>query len=190
MVSATYTNPTGKNNLLTSINKWMQLNIPPASEADFVYYFTSQMQPAVFPRVEVTEFPFFSPGSDALGSVIYNAATKTSDQGKTESVMIEVNIYESSAKNENAKRDMLRIRDRLVKGITQAGLSDDINDTVIMPPISVLDYDNGAADTGIVARFCIEESNAKIERYYAPTADYPDIHRYQILLKFQWYEMH
>jgi hypothetical protein len=184
-----YTEPTGKNNVLTSINKWLQANVPPANDADFKYIFTSEVAPVVFPMVTVTEFPFFDPGFNAMGNVLFNAANYTSDQGRINHLMLDINIYTSNAVDPNAKRNMLRIRDRIISGLTKAGLYDDDTNVQLAPPISVLDYDNGAADTGTVARVAIEEANYAIERYYPPSADVPDVHRYQLLVKIQYFEM-
>ena len=188
-LAPTFLNPTGKNNLFTSINKWMQLNIAPANDADFKYFFTSQVSPTVFPCVTVAEFPYFDPGFNAMGNVIFPSAPYTSDQGRVNHAMLDINIYDSVAVDTDAKRNLMRIRDRIIHGLTHAGFTDDITNAEILPPIRVLDYDNGAQDTGIVARVMVEDANHVIERYYPPSADVPDIHRYQILVKFEWYEM-
>lgn len=189
VASPTWKNPTGKNNLLTSLNKWMQTNITPANAADFTYFFTAQINPTVFPAVTVDEFPFFDPPFNAFGNVLYPSASYTSSQGRLNHAMIDINIYTSVAADSSAKKHLIQIRDRIVAGLTQAGLGDDVTGTQILPPIEVLDYDNGGADTGIAARISIEESNNPIERYYPPSADTPDIHRYQLLFKIQWFEM-
>ena len=61
-VSVTYTNPTGFQNVLASINEWLDLNVPanvtvavPSNNAgDFYYDFMADADTAKFPRVEIT----------------------------------------------------------------------------------------------------------------------------------------
>jgi len=187
-VAPTYKNPTGKNNALTSFNKWLATNVPPANAADCTYAFSSQLLAAVFPRVEVSEFQYFDSSNSAYGMNVFPAGAQK--QGKLNQAMIEFNIYDDVVAHSDAKRHIYQVRDRLIHGLTLAGYSDDITNVVAVPPIALLDYDQlTPTDTNILVRVPFEQDNAVIERYYAPTADSPNIHRIQLLIKVEWYEL-
>lgn len=184
-VPTSYKNPTGKQALLTSINNWLNTNVPPANAADFQYGFLISENPAVMPRVDVAEFKYFDPGESAMGGVIFPAATGAQQsRGKENRTMLEIWIYTDQKQDASAKKHMYEIRDRLVYGLTSAGLDDGG-----IPPITVLDPANSNFDTGTVARVMTEEDNFLIENYFPPSGPMPTIHRYQLLAKISWYEM-
>lgn len=194
-VSTAYTNPTGKRAVLTSINKWLALNVPAANAADFTYDFLQEMQPPVMPRVEVNEFKYFDPGESAFGGNIFPAAgAQQQKRGKINYLMLELNIWADQNVQPDAKQKVYKIRDRLVYGLTNAGVPDFEASTpavpvVLVPPILVLDPANGNFDTGTVAYVMTGEDNAIIENYFPPTAEAPLVHHYQLLVKICWYEM-
>jgi hypothetical protein len=69
-----------------------------------------------------------------------------------------------------------------------AGLSDDISNAQFLPAIQVYDYSQTPKfDTGTVA-WVPTEDNAVIHRYYTPTSETPNLHRYQLLVKLCWWE--
>ena len=195
-VSPTYTQPTGFQNVMASLNEWLTLNVPangtvavPSNNAgDFHYDFVADADTAKFPRVSVSgpiDNP--EPGIDAMGQVVYPNGTQ--EQGRPNVITVEINIYTDSGKDTSAKKLAYQIRDRVARGLANAGVSRDIDDTVILPPIKVLDYDNSAADTGIVATVQIESANGLGCRYFPPTGEAPTVHRIQILARIKWYEL-
>lgn len=190
-----YTNPTGKRSLLTSINKWLQVNVPSAGPADFNYGFLQQLGPPVMPLVEVNEFRYFDPSESAFGGQIFPAAgVGQQKRGKQNLTMLDINIWTDQSLQDDAKQALYKIRDRIVYGLVNAGVPDfeastPGNDVVLVPPILVLDAENANFDTGIVARLMTEEDNNLIENYFPPSADQPLIHHYQLLAKIGWWEM-
>lgn len=195
-VSPTYTNPTGYQNVMASINEWLALNVPangtvqvPSVDAgDFYYDFLAAGDTAKFPRVSVSgPIDNSEPGINAMGQVVFPNGAQ--EQGRPNVITIEINIYTDSGKDDSAKKLAYQIRDRLARGLANAGVSKDLDDTVIEPPIKVLDYDNAAADTGIVATVQIENANGLGCRYFPPTAEAPIVHRIQMLARVKWYEL-
>ncbi len=195
-VSPTYTNPTGFQNVLASINEWLDLNVPanatvqvPSADAgDFHYDFLADADPSLFPRVEVTgPIDNSEPGVNAFGQVVFPNGAQ--EQGRPNIVTLELNIYTDSSKDPAAKKLAYQIRDRIARGLANAGISKDLDDSVILPPIKVLDYDNAQADTGIVATVMIEDANGLGCRYFPPTGDAATVHRIQVLARVEWYEL-
>lgn len=194
-VSPTYKNPTGKRALLTSINRWLEANVPSANAADFTYGFLEQLDPSVMPRIEVSEFNYFDPGESAFGGQIFPAASGAQQsQGKKNLMMLDINIWTDQNKQSDAKQHLYTLRDRIVYGLVNAGVPDMKTSTplvpvVLVPPILVLDPANSDFDTGIVASLMTGEDNFLIENYFPPTAEKPLIHHYQLISKIGWYEM-
>lgn len=195
-VAVDYTNPTGFQNVMASLNEWLVTNVPkngtvavPSVNAgDFHYDFLANADTSKFPRVSITgpvDNP--EPGIDAMGQLVFPG--RSQEQGRPNVIVVEFNIYADSGKDESAKRLVYQIRDRLARGLANAGISRDIDDTIILPPIKVLDYDNGEADTGIVATVQIESANGLGCRYFEPTAEAPTVHRVQMLARIKWYEL-
>jgi hypothetical protein len=187
IVTSTYVNPTGRKNVIESINKFLQTNCPPNGASDFTYQFTAQITPTVFPCVQVKEFPFFEKGSIAFGDVLFNSNTAGQTEGHESQLMLQIDILTEMTDPE-AKRKMYTIRDRIVRCLTMAGRVNDIDNTEIVPPIKVLDYSNGQADTHVVC-WVPRDDNVIMDRYFEPSPDVPNIHRYQMLIRFNWYEM-
>lgn len=194
-VPTAYTNPTGKRALLTSINNWLQTNVPSAGPADFSYGFLQQLGPSVMPRVEVNEFRYYDPSEGAFGGQIFPAAgVGQQKRGKPNLAMIDINIFTDQNQTANAKQALYKIRDRLVYGLVNAGvpdfeLSTPALEVVLVPPILILDPANANFDTGIVAQVMTGDDNFLVENYFPPTAEKPLIHQYQLLVKIGWYEM-
>lgn len=196
-VANTYTNPTGFQNVLASINEWLTLNVPAngsvavpsANAGDFYYDFLADADTAKFPRVSVSgpiDNP--EPGVNAMGQVVFPSGAQ--EQGRPNVIMLEVNIYTDSSIDDSAKKLLYQIRDRLARGLANAGISKDLDDSVILPPIAVLDYDTGPpTDTGIVATVQIESANGLGCRYFVPTAEAPTVHRIQMMARVNWYEL-
>ena len=186
-VPTTYKNPTGKQNLLTSFNNWIETNVPSAGVSDFTYVFMAEDTTQIFPSVHVQEYNFFNAGSNAFGEVLFEAGSQ--EEGANNQIMLDISIYHDLSKDASAKKKMYQIRDRIVRGLKKAGHSDDATDALIVSPIEVLDYDNAATQTGIVAYVPTEEDNHIIENPFQPTPEAPTVYRLQLLVKLCWYEM-
>ena len=185
-VPTTYTSPTGFNNAVTSFNKWLATNVPPASAADFIYDFLGQMDSTVFPRVAVTPMDNTEPGISAMDQQLLAAGSQT--KGRPNELIFEINIYDDVKANAAAKKHVFQVRDRILRGLANAGISNDA-DVEIQPPIKVLDYDNAGADTGIVLQVLIEQQAGITGRYFPPGAEAPGIHRLQLLVRTKWHEL-
>lgn len=181
---------TGKYTVLTTINEWLLTNVPPAAVTDFVYRFTNRVSPTPSQTlVSVNEFTFFSPASGAWNEMLFAPGsgpvtpnpTYEHVQGQKNQLMLEINIYTKNQQLTNDKFKLYRMRDKLRYALINAGKSDDAGH-VLFPPIAM-------ASTNIVARVPIEEDNHILEHYYPPSSEMPDTHRYQMLVKFQWYEL-
>lgn len=192
-VPTNYKNPTGKQNVLGSFNKWLETNVPAASAADFVYVFDPEMQPNTFPQVLVTEFQYFNPGATVFGMNVFPSssypALVPATQGMLMEIMIQIDIKCDQGADKNAKRTVYQLRDRIKRGLMLAGNSDDITNVVTVPPIAVLDYDNAGAATGIIARVPVEQDNAIQEKYLSPDASAQNLQTIQLLVRLQWYEL-
>lgn len=193
----TFTNPTGKTSMLFSFNQWLTNNVPALNATDFTYSFLQQLGPQVMPRVEVTEYQYPTGGQSAFGGVIFPAGEDAPYQqrlGKTSHVLMELNIYADQAKGTPAagtqlaaRQKISQIRDRLVYGLENAGVTA-FNGQVSIAPIPLLDA-NSSTDTGTLIRVMTEEDNWLMEQYFPPSPDKPGVHRQQLLVKLEWYEM-
>ena len=187
VIPTSYKNPTGKNNVLTSINNWLLTNVPTANAADFTYSFLNDRDTTVFPAVDVKEYNFAAKGMGSFGGVLFEAGAQK--EGRDNQLMIDINIYDDIREHADAKKHVYQVRDRLVRGLTQAGNSDDITNVVTVPPIAVLDYDNSEAVTGIVAYVPTEEDNHIAENPFPPTPEQLTVYQLQLIVKLYWYEM-
>jgi len=194
-VPTTYTNPTGKRALLYSLNTWLTANVPSSGPSDFSYGFLQQLNPSVMPRIDVNEFRYYDPGDSAFGGQIFPAAgVGQQKRGKANLAMIDINIFTDQNQQANAKQKLYTLRDRLVYGLTNAGvpdfeLSTPALEVVLVPPIKILNPALADFDTGIIAQVMTGEDNFLVENYFPPTAEKPLIHQYQLLVKIGWYEM-
>ncbi len=137
-VPTTYTNPTGLQNAMTSVCKWMQANIPASG---FAYQFLSQLQGIKPPYVSVTDFSLPQPGNTAYGKEINPDAPNGQQQtGRESNAMLEINIRTDITIDGNAVENLRKIRDRIIYGLTNAGVPNDIDNSIPVPAISLLNY--------------------------------------------------
>jgi len=70
-----------------------------------------------------------------------------------------------------------------------AGMSRDVDDSEILPPIRILDYNNSSIDTKTVAWVPIEEDNHMNEQYFPPSGETANLHQIRLVVKFKWWEL-
>ncbi len=174
--------------MVTSLNKWLEVNVPSANAADFTYVFMAIGQAAMFPRIEVHPFDNPSPGINAFSALVFPHNTPD-DQGRENVVMFEINLYTNSDQQDNALMHVRQLRDRMARGLVNAGRSRDDDDTIILPAIEVLDYDNAAASTGIILQPMVQDLNGESSKYFPPASDAPTIHRIQQVIRMKWTEL-
>ena len=187
-VLVAYTNPTGKYNAITSVQKWLALNVPGSTQ--FTWFFTPDLKAATFPRIEVQEFQFPDLGNTAYGGFVFpNGPVQT--EGKLSQMMLLFDLFTSDLPDKNAKQTLYQMHDRLKYALINAGRSTDKDATEILPAIKVLWYNSGgsATDTETVVRVPFEEDNAITTQYFPPTTETPNVHQLRLLVKFQWWEM-
>lgn len=187
-----FTNPTGKNNLVTSFNKWLELNVPTAGADDFVYDFLHDQDPQVFPRVDVYEVSDASRAATSFGKTIAPFNThptlNPATEGQQSAITMQVDIQTDDRRSKTAKRDMYKIRDRFRYGFDNAGVADDVTGAEKVPPILVLDFDDGAAETGIIAQVSLEDGAIQ-ETYVPPEEGKPSIHLLSLTVRLEWFEL-
>jgi hypothetical protein len=195
VIATSFTNPTGLANLIRSFQKWLETNVPavgpgPSFTRAFTYYFTPQIIPPVFPAVTVGEFQYFDKGSTAYGNETFpGAGAGQQTQHKQAQTMMDINIYSDLTADPNALLALWKIRDRICAALVRAGESDDVTNIQGVPQITVYDYFQTVPfDTGVIAWVPVNEDNHIIHRYYTPTEETPNIHRYQLLVKLNWLE--
>ena len=177
---------TGKANVWASFNAWLALNVPAGTT--WTYNFDQALDPAVMPRVDVSEFKYFDPGDTALGGYIFPANLGSGPtQGKRQRMMVELNIRTDGSQSTSALQLLRQIRDWLIYALQNAGVTDEDTATLLMPCILI--NDSLGHSTNIVARVVTEEDNAIVENYFPPAAPETLIHRYQILFRLEWFEM-
>lgn len=195
-VPTSYTNPTGKQNAITSFKNWLVTNVPTAGVSDFTYAFLADVSnPQVFPLVTVTELPYFDPGISSFGMNLFPASSypvsSPATQGTLSKLLMQIEIKTDQGADNSALKKAYKLRDRFKRGLTLAGVSaDDIATTTLVPPILVLDYDTaGNPETGIVLRPCTESDSGIQEIYIPPDEATPNIHTLRLLALLEWYEL-
>ena len=182
---------TGKANVLASINAWLTTNVP--ASLGFTYYFDQALDPAVFPAVNVYEFPFFDPGDSALGGVIFPANAGNTPVGPTEGsaqrAIVAFDLYTDGSGGGNALLFLRQMRDWFMYALRNAGVTDDRTNAVLVPPIIITDVNGTTLTTNVPARWMTEIDNWAVEHFYPPAAPGSLIFKYQILARVEWYEM-
>lgn len=194
-IPGTYTNPTGKNNALSSFNIWIARVVTQKISGDFGWVFDPEMQPSKFPSVEVTEFQYFNPGNSAFGMEVFPGnsypAAAPPTQGTLMEMLVQLTIRADQGADLNAKQTVYQIRDRIKRALQLSAMVDSSTGNGYVEPLKVLDYDadQNGLDTGIIARIPVEQDNAIQERYLPPDASAQNIHTIQLLVRLQWFEM-
>jgi hypothetical protein len=199
-VPANYTNPTGKQNVMNSFKQWLKDNVASGGAPnDFTFYLAAGQVPAQYPAVTVEEFQFFEPEADAMGMQVFPASSypigSPSTQGSKNELQMMIEIMTAQGNTDGlgtqqgALKQLYQLRDRFRRALVLAGVCDDVTGNQIVPPIYLLDYDNGAAPTGIICELLPTSGTGLQERYIKPDNAQQQIHRYQLLVKLRWYEM-
>jgi len=189
-----FTNPTGKRNALASFNKWLTTEAPTAGAADFVYTFLSDVSNAeTFNRVSVSELQYFSPSNSAFGMNIFPASAypvaTPAKHGTLNAMLVQIEIQADAGTDNDAKRKVYKIRDRIRAAIVQAGVGNDETNAVLVAACEIKDFENGEALTGIILRCPTEQDSAIQEIYVPPDSGTPNIHTLRLLVRLEWYEL-
>lgn len=195
-IPATWTNPTGKRNLMTSFKKWLETQAPSEGITDFQYDWMSDVSNAkVFPNVGVSELPYFQPGGGAFGMNIFPKSAypveAPAKNGTFASALMQIEIKTDQGKRPDALQQLYKIRDRIKGAIQQAGIADDETLVVRVAGIEVKDYQDNVngASTGIFARVPMGEASAIQEQYIEPSDSLPNIHTIKLLVRLDWFEL-
>ena len=178
---------TGKANVLASINDWLTTNVPAAG---WTYNFDFALDPAVMPRVDVSEFNFFDPGDTAIGGVIFPANPLGVTEGKINRLMLQLEIRADGSQQTNALQLVRQLRDQFVYALINAGVGRDNappNSAPIMPPIIVKDGSGTSTNTAV--RVQTEADNHLLENFHVPKPPETLIFYYQLLFKMEWFEL-
>jgi hypothetical protein len=193
-IALTYTNPTGKRNLLASFKSWLQTEVPYGAGSVFRYAFLADNSNAKkYASVGVVELQYFQPGAGFFGMNVFPASTyplaDPAKHGSLNAALFQIDIQTDSGTDNEALRNAYKIRDRIRAGLVQAGVANDETGAVAVEPIKVLDFENAQAETGIIARVPLEQENAIQESYIPPDENTPQIHTIRLLVRLEWFEL-
>lgn len=180
--------PSGETQLWSSVNDWLAVNVP-AAGGGFTYAFDQNFDPAVYPRVEVSQFNFSEPGDTALGGVIFTNNPTGRIQGKAQRAMLEINIRTDGGPTgtPDALQKCRLLKDAFDRALCNAGMFSEADNALLYPPIIV--YDANGATTNTFARVRTEDDNCVVKNFYKPDPTEGLIFRYQLLFKLEWYEL-
>lgn len=177
--------PTGKNNVLASLRKYLSEQLAP-TVVQFENYMNVEQIPSIaFQDVGVPNLGGHA-FDDYLGERIGDSGFPERVYGKIAQTNLEFNILTDQENNASAIKDLFQMRDRLEYLFMYSGRKDEAG-VLIMPRIAILDFDNSNEDTGASIWCPQERDSIWIENYVGTDQERPNVKRLRILVRVYWH---
>lgn len=191
--------PSGKQNLISSINEFLVSNIPEGEVYDgqattlsvgkeFFWLFDYPLSGEVFPSISISEVGLFSLAPIALDRLLDFDSTGKAIKGERNQTLIEVNCW---AKDTDEKADATKVvrelRDKVYFILKNAGEFDEDTDSFVVPPIDLKDFSQGVPP--VVGKVTVDRSDNSIDEKYIVDAESQNIKRYKLLVRVFWFEL-
>ena len=200
-IPANFINPTGKQNLISSINQFMVDQIDggfvydgittalPGGK-DFFWFFDYPLSGLVFPSISTTEVGLFSLSPIAFDRVIeLDKTTGKAIKGDRNQTLIEINCWAKDTPEKADATKVVRIlRDRVHYVLKNAGEVDEDNPgQFIVPPIDLKDFSQSSPP--VVGKVQVDLADNAIDEKFIVDAIDQNIKRYKLLVRMFWLEL-
>ena len=196
-----FVNPTGKQNLLSSINQFFVDQIGGGQVYDgitttlgvgktFFWFFDYPLSGLLFPSISTTEVGLFSKAPIALDRVIdFDKITGLPIKGERNQTLIEINCWEKDTPTKaDATKVVREFRDRLNYVLKNAGEIDEANPgQFIVPPIDLKDFNQPSPP--VVGKVQLDLADNAIDEKFIVDAVDQNIKRYKLLVRVFWFEL-
>lgn len=191
--------PTGKQNVITSFNKFLIAEIGGGQVHDgiatalpggktFWWFFDYPIAPLLFPSISVAEVGLFNRGELAIDRVIGHDTAGKPIKGTRNQTLIEVNCWaKDTPESAQAAKTVRELRDKLVYVLSNAGEFDDTTETLVVPPIYLKDY--GQVGEPVVGKVIVDRTDNSINEKFIVDAADQNIKRYKLLVRVFWFEL-
>lgn len=191
--------PSGKQNLISSINEFLVANIPEGEVYDgqattlsggkeFFWLFEYPLSGEVFPSISISEVGLFSLAPIALDRLLGIDSTGKAIKGERNQTLIEINCW---AKDTDEKADATKVvrelRDKVYFILKNAGEFDEDTDSFVVPPIDLKDFSQGVPP--VVGKVTVDRADNSIDEKYIVDAESQNIKRYKLLVRVFWFEL-
>jgi hypothetical protein len=184
--------PTGRKNMLASIRYYLATYLPgyvgtPTAQVPYTVEWEQYFEAGPYPCITFQDFGIPNLGGYAFADIMGTDANGVTHYGKKCQTMIEINCMTDQSATDAAIQNLYQMSDQLefLFHYASNGQVDD-NGVQIMPPIALLDFDNGNVDTG--ARIeCPQGKDAIwMPTYIGLDNELPNVKRLSIKTRIIW----
>ena len=191
---------TGKQNMMTSFNKWLVSYLTEGEVHDgisttlsigkeFWFLFGYPLSALMFPSISIVEIGLFTPGETAIGRVLgIDSTTGQPIKGSRNQTLIEINCWaKDTAESAQAEKAVRDLRDKVMYALMNSGEINEVTDAFVVPPILLKDYSQVVPPT-VGTIYLDRTPNSINERFIVDAVD-ANIKRYRILVRIYWNEL-
>ncbi len=196
-----FVHPTGKQNVLSSINQFLVDEIGGGfvydgiatalpGGTDFFWFFDYEFTGLLFPSISTTEVGLFNRAPLALDRLLgFDKSTGKPIKGERDQTLIEINCWAKNTPEQGTATKVVReLRDKVRYILQNAGEIDEDNPgQFIVPPIDLKDFSQGTPP--IVGKIRVDTADNAIDEKYIVDADNQEIKRYRLLVRIFWFEL-
>lgn len=200
-IPASFISPTGKQNLISSLNQFLVDEIgggevhdgtatTPSGGNTFFWLFDYPLSGLVFPSISTTEIGLFSEGPIALGRVLaHDKITGLPIKGERNQTLMEINCWaKDTPEKADATKAVRELRDKVNYVLTNAGEIDEANPgTFVVPPIDLKDFSQPSPP--VVGKIRLDSADNSIDEKFIVDAIDQNIKRYRLLVRVFWFEL-
>lgn len=195
-VPADFKAATGKQNLITSINKWLIDTVrgghvgdtPLPVGKDFYWAFDRPVAPLNMPAVSTTEIGLFDVGARAFdGNLVGFDSNGKPLHAVQNQTLMEITCWALDSDNfGQATKKVRELRDRIVFAIEFAGVMNDREDAFIIGPIMLKDFSQ--EDTPVVGVVRLDPTGNAINEKFLIDPVNNQLKMYKLLVRFLYDE--
>ncbi len=196
-----FTHPTGKQNVISSINQFLVDEIGGGQVYDgitttlsggntFFWFFDYPLSGLLFPSISTMEVGLFSKGPIALDRLLgFDKVTGKPIKGERDQTLIEINCWaKDTAAQADSTKVIRELRDKVRYVLQNAGEIDEDNPgQFIVPPIDLKDFSQGTPP--VVGKIRVDTADNAIDEKYIVDAGNQEIKRYRLLVRIFWFEL-
>lgn len=184
--------PTGRSNMLSSLRKYLQDNLPAtaggeAYSVEFEQYENVNKYPSIaFQDAGIPQLGghYFD---DLIGNMLDSNSVSHPVYGKIAQTNVEFMLSTDYEQQTDAIRLLYQMADQLEYMFMYSGRSDATGNTLILPRIALLDFDNGQDDTGATIWSPMEKDSIYIPQYIGSDIERPSVRRLRVLVRIYWH---